>query len=255
MYCGQCGQSNPESNKFCGKCGRPLTFSAPFSQASQESDSYNACPVCKRTDQIRKLSSISSAETRKTLGKSYSSGRANIYDKDSNFIGDSHSSSSSYIDTTEQSELAKKIECPPIPPRPSEPSKDNPLLETIIIGIFSLLGLCVSVYTGMEFYEYSKSFLHLFLGCIVGLILTVLVGGLAIGIPLALLTQPSQEQKQAYQEQIILYEKHLAKWKQASQKWEQMFYCYRDDVVFLPGESGTVQPDKTVQFCYQNIKE
>jgi hypothetical protein len=255
VYCGQCGESNPEGNKFCGKCGKPLSITTSSSKMSLESDFPNYCPKCKKTDQIRKLSSISSAETRKTSGESYSSGRANIYDKDSNFIGDSHTSSSGYINVTEQSELAKKVSRPIMPPKPSEPKSDNPLAEKIMIGVVSILGLCAGPYAGSQLYENGASFIWQILGCLGGMLLAGLVGGIIIGLPLMLLAQPSQEQKLAYQEQLRIHEQHLAKWKRASERWEQMYYCYRDDVVFIPGESETIHPSNTVQFCYQNIKE
>jgi hypothetical protein len=47
------------------------------------------------------------------------------------------------------------------------------------------------------------------------------------------------------------YTKDMTAWEKAKQRWDIMYYCYRDDVVFVPGENEVVTPNRLIEFCYQ----
>ena len=136
VYCGQCGGANPASNKFCGKCGAILDKLQDLQEKTSStlppipSPHPNACPKCKNIDQIQKLSTIVSAGTRNTSGVSATTGETNLagdqrhYARGTGYVGSSelsgkaYSTSSTFIDATEKTDLAKRLS----PPRkPQEP--------------------------------------------------------------------------------------------------------------------------------------
>ena len=47
------------------------------------------------------------------------------------------------------------------------------------------------------------------------------------------------------------YKKEFIMWEKAMARWNSMYYCYRDNVVFIPGESETVPPEYLFDFCYK----
>jgi len=45
------------------------------------------------------------------------------------------------------------------------------------------------------------------------------------------------------------------KWEIAYKRWEKCYYCHRDDVVFIPGESGYIRPSELEEYCYQGLTD
>lgn len=196
IYCGQCGSKNPTSNKFCGKCGAVLNVLQESSSdlpPMQSISHPNACPKCKSIDQIQKLSAIITSGTRITSGVSTTMGETNFagsqryYAQVAGYIGNSelsgkaYSASSTLIDATEQSDLAKKLS----PPRKPQ----EPVLKRIL-----------EFFEGLVFSDKRKS------------------------------------AKNEYDRQKQEFQQKLAEWEKAYKRWEQMYYCYRDDVVFVLGD-------------------
>ncbi len=59
----------------------------------------------------------------------------------------------------------------------------------------------------------------------------------------------SHQEKQA--EQQALYQKWLVNWQAAVEKWKSLYYCERDDCVFVPGNAVTAALKDIEKFCYQ----
>lgn len=156
IYCGQCGQSNPALNKFCGKCGQPLAVPAAQSRSAPvQQPAPIACPQCHCMDQIRKLSAIVSSETLTTQGGVATSARTDLagerryYSRTSGYVGKGESASTAYtssvtaINTVEASDLAKKVARPPRPSEPALPGSSVPewflAVSMVISGIVAYL--------------------------------------------------------------------------------------------------------------------
>ncbi len=60
--------------------------------------------------------------------------------------------------------------------------------------------------------------------------------------------QGIQQQRSAEEE---LYQKWLILWEAALEKWKQVYYCDRDDCVFIPGKENTAPLKDIEKFCYQ----
>lgn len=96
------------------------------------------CPICEKSDQIQKVSSIYASGSSRTIGISRTSGVSNItgdqthYNSDRKHVGNSdvagiaHSTSKTSIQSLEQTSLAKTLAPPLEPIKPQKP----------LIGIF-----------------------------------------------------------------------------------------------------------------------
>jgi hypothetical protein len=42
----------------------------------------------------------------------------------------------------------------------------------------------------------------------------------------------------------------LRQWERAREFWDKLYYCYRDDVVFIPGTNQSSSPDKLKEYLY-----
>jgi hypothetical protein len=42
-------------------------------------------------------------------------------------------------------------------------------------------------------------------------------------------------------------------WENAMSRWNRLYYCMRDDIVFLPGEDGNASSENMVEFLYDEI--
>ncbi|HPD41375.1 MAG TPA: zinc ribbon domain-containing protein [Anaerolineae bacterium] len=259
MYCGQCGSANPASNKFCGKCGAALNTSQanPSNVSLVQSTLHpNACPICKSIDQIQKLSTIVTSGTRTTAGISSTLEKTDLsgsqrhyvrgtgYVADSELSGKSYSSSSTLIDATEQSNLAKRLSPPS---KPQEPVLERPFWGERAEKVIDIAGIAIwLVLAGQATNRWG------IIGFIAGSIGAAIVCGLLFWLISYLVFGNSQ--KEAEKQLEIEKGKHakdVVAWEQAQRRWETIYYCYRDDVIFVPGENRAVTPDHLIELCYR----
>jgi predicted RNA-binding Zn-ribbon protein involved in translation (DUF1610 family) len=59
----------------------------------------------------------------------------------------------------------------------------------------------------------------------------------------------SIQKQKADQEE--LYQKWIANWQTAVEKWKLLYYCERDDCIFIPGQEKTAPLKDIEKFCYQ----
>ena len=61
-----------------------------------------------------------------------------------------------------------------------------------------------------------------------------------------------------YRQQMKIYKdrteqiasSELGRWQRARQRWDLTYYCFRDDRVFIPGETGSVSPEYLNNLLY-----
>jgi hypothetical protein len=53
---------------------------------------------------------------------------------------------------------------------------------------------------------------------------------------------------------IHRYQQQLTRWRTARQRRENMFYCYRCDVVFIPGQGDCAPVDQFADYLLQQTK-
>jgi len=189
----------------------------------------NVCPKCGQVDQIQKLTAIVSAGTHRTVGTIATYGRTNVYNRDFEYTGNAYSSSSTQVNTVARTELTQKLSPPQRPNQPIKPSDDVGTIEIVIGLIISTLILCVIAFS-------IDSWLWMGVSCIaVPAVIGVLIGWLTL--------PKSQEREERYQLMMKEYLEILPQWEKMHKQWEQMYYCYRDDVVFIPGRETYAKPD------------
>jgi hypothetical protein len=279
IRCGQCGQENPSITKYCESCGNRIdnTFRQKLGDENPHSavkaHLTNACPICRSIDRIQKLSSICAAETRESSGSTRATsettveGHQEFYSRDRQFIGSGELSGSAFTAGTafsrsiEQSNLAKKL-IPPI--KPFAPK----------VELFQTPNWYVNIPYSLGF---GSGCLGIFAGYAIALLISLnvalsLVGGIGgafafgmAGVLVGLIVQslPStvqkldREKKQLEESNQARFEQHkvaLRKWEHASRRWQTLYYCYRDDIVFAPGENDYSIPEKTLSFCYRGTE-
>ena len=128
--CDGCGSSYDDHYKFCPHCGSAKPEPQTIRVQVEEKRPKNACPVCERIDQVRKVSAIYSADTARSEGSSHTvstgslSGSGEYRNRDGDYLGQTTSSGTSISFSTSttsgysQSDLSKLV----APPRkPVEP--------------------------------------------------------------------------------------------------------------------------------------
>jgi len=61
----------------------------------------------------------------------------------------------------------------------------------------------------------------------------------------------SKKIEQQKADQAELYQKWVANWQTAVEKWKLLYYCERDDCIFIPGQEKTAPLKDIEKFCYQ----
>lgn len=255
VYCGQCGHANPETNNYCSKCGSILLTTLEAKNNVHET-SENACPRCRKADQIQKLSSIVSAGTRETTGSSVTSGTADLvgreefYNRERRYRGSgtisgvAHSSSTTLLTAKEESELARRLAAPP---KPSEPTLAQPGFGGLgdkIYGAFAIVFCLVGIGLLADGGALMGG-----VGCVLGLIVGSLV---AVAIENLVFREKRREAQTEYDKRMKEFPHKLAAWERASARWDALYYCYRDDIVFVPGEGEYARPEDVIGYCYSS---
>jgi len=199
------------------------------------SESRVVCPKCGRADAVRKVSSIVSAGTTYTENQTLGMG---IDGKDLEFFSGFGSSQS-------RSALASALSCPL---KPSSPPNGGwlrrfPITRLTCAGfLLALIGVCAIV-TYLVFFPTYRNVplfgllpIALFVGSAV-----VLLRGIWISV---------QREARSDREKALSYPIQLQRWERAVERWEQLYYCFRDDGVFLPHHAVLIPIVQMKQFLY-----
>ncbi len=234
MRCTNCGSTVTLEAKFCPECGQavaktsmtevvqriePVQKTTHIDPQSHAKSSPLACPICDRDDQVMKVTAIVSGQTHEIRGGSYST--QTYVDSKGKKQNESH-----YVpfSGTQQSILAEEM---------SPPSKPNAGWNTC-----GLISLALGIWFGI--------WLILIGGFASGNTMPgfVLIG---IGFVVYLTTESSRQEKvnQVQQTEIPI-------WENAIQRWSQLYYCYRDDIVFIPGEDEAIPKSRLTAYIYQS---
>jgi hypothetical protein len=63
--------------------------------------------------------------------------------------------------------------------------------------------------------------------------------------------QKIKEQEKKYKESLENIRIEMPKWEQAMEQWEKLYYCSRDDCVFIPGKNTSAPLGKMIEYIYQ----
>jgi len=254
LTCPSCGgklQVNPNATMLvCEHCGTEHMVHRDGDAVTLES--YARCPRCNRNDRAEKVSAILSSQTQNINSQDW---RTEVYITPQ---GQRITRQVPISKVTKQmSELAKRLTPPekpkPLPkPRliPYPNKKSNTLLIIgIILLVISAFFFVITLLAGfMEFFEDTGMFLIClipsFLAVAAGVVLTIL--GIISNAKHKMnyqkarfeVTRRNRNVTKQWQEAS---EKRMSKWQKAMDRWDALYYCHRDDCVFIP-EEGTYAP-------------
>lgn len=263
LICESCGGKlhlTEQVNRFvCPYCGHEHLVKP----ATESLVSTCACPVCGKDDQVKKLSSIVSSGTSSKTGISRTTqntdirGKEEYYTRDRKYAGkgdisgNASTTSITRIETQEQSALAARVSPPPRPAAPEAPKlglfERFDFLKIMLMLIAGVLGALLA-----EIVDSNNEYLAT-------AFFVVAAGLAAFGYarlrPGAKLTgsfsKRRMQKEKAFAEVQEQHKEDIALWEAAMLRWETVYFCHRDDVVFIPGEPSSVPPSQLVPFLYQ----
>lgn len=253
LTCPACGGSlNVSPNALvltCQHCGTESFVRREGGSIMLES--FARCPRCGRNDRAEKVSAIMSSQTQKI-----SSSELQTRVVMNQYGQPVYQQVAVPKVLTQSSELAKKLKPPEKPklypqpvPRPLPNQNSNASLTYgIILLVIAFLGLIFTVI----FFSTDSFGANVLLLC--GLP-TLLLGLAGVGLTILGITKAgakklklqqdrqsvTQENKKVFENWKAANQQLISKWQIARKRWEDLYYCHRDDCVFIP-EEGTCSP-------------
>jgi hypothetical protein len=207
------------------------------------------CPKCKQTDQIQKVTSTFAANTKewKSSTRTDAWGNTEITEETKR----AHTS------------LGLKLKLPDEPAGPTHPGLWYGIGGLVVVILGSVLcpialiplGFVVPLLVG-------GSTILPDLGGLPGWAVTLLAVGLPtlclgiLGLVLVIWlgkkikTRFDRDMKN-YREKKAAFERdELPRWHRARDRWEQLFYCMRDETIFIPAENKAIKADDMEKYLY-----
>ena len=213
-------------------------------------ESYARCPMCGRNDRVEKVTSILRSQKQEINTREQ---RTSAY-----YDSEGKQRTSFYyvpVTNTQMSNLAKYLNPPTRPkstPRPrlkSENRKNILLILGIILIVIFLCTLPIfllssSIINNSDSNQVTSSTLC----CISPIIISLVLGIILVIISNKNKDKIRDKNKIAKKDNELLLkewrienQKIQKRWQAANNRWEHLYFCYRDDCVFIPNE-GTYAP-------------
>jgi hypothetical protein len=191
------------------------------------------CPKCQRSDRVEKVSAIVAQGTKV------------VDDERGFFVETNHGPD--FIpfpyNSVARTTLARKLAAPAKPPQ----RKNYGCVATLIMTRLGVVLVVALIVVALFFCTYpflAATYIQnnvLFIG--------VLVFGIAIvGLMLLWAVRASWKQSRSTAEWNNSYDARIREWEVAYARWKQLYYCFRDDAVFIPGHSTFVSAEQTQDY-------
>jgi len=208
LTCPTCGASLEASSNMgtikCSYCGNE--FSVRQAARSMYLETFARCPLCGRNDKVEKVSAIASRDTQVLRG--------------TQIVITPRGQRAIPTQMVATSILSQQLQPPQRPNLQKVPSKFL-LFYLIFVGGF----VTIVVAALMSSFSYVCSGILILLFCMGGFLVSRL------------------DKRERTKRKVSNAEK-LAKWEHAMRQWQKLYYCSRDDVVFIPGEKQAVPPGR-----------
>ncbi len=229
-------------------------------------ESYAHCPLCNRNDKAEKVTAIMRSQTHNTQGITYQTQTTQVK------VGNTYAPVTRQVavptQTSQTSELAKQL-TPPSQPTPnrnftisdgtSSKAMKSVIVLLIIGGFLLLCPLCLIVGLAQNLAQGQSNTLG---SQLLGVLLFGLVALAPIGLGLWLFSkvvprerQKNQEKKAVAaarrQELQLKADEEVNRWQRAMERWNRLYYCERDDCIFLPGSDTYAPITQLKDYLYQ----
>ncbi len=263
LQCPNCGGSLQVSENVtslrCDHCG--VEHLVRYEQEDIILESYARCPICNRNDRSEKVSAILRTQKHNIEGISYQTQTTFVK------VGDNYRPRTEKVavptSSTQVSELARHLVPPqkPAPPTLTQPSSTNLTLVTIAVIIFLGIAACLLMAAAVPFLGLIEGEMEsltpvIFTSACFALPAFVMV---AIGIWLWRVQIPRLRQESEYLNTQYVenardaqekFAEETRKWESATQRWGELYYCGRDDCVFIPGEKTSAPLAELRSYLY-----
>ncbi len=212
------------------------------------------CPKCKQTDQIQKVTSLYGANTEEWYEMTQT--------------GAPGHSTSHRVHHEAHTQLGLKLHPPPKPPGPMHPGWLWGLVGFIVLILcpfaffpcFFLIPIVVPLFTDPS----AMRDIQTALGIPSGTVLAAIIGGgiLCIGLAaLGVIVSLGRKVKQRFDRNLAEYKAkktmhdrdELPRWQSAQNRWEQLYYCMRDETIFIPAENKAIRVDDMAKYLYDPL--
>ncbi len=229
LTCPNCGATleavAEEDQGVCPCCRTRLLFERKAVPAPQEAEPL-VCPLCGNADGVQKVSAIYVSE----LSRGYPGGLS----------GARHTALS-------------KLLSPPTRPRSIDPRAHSIFkLGVMLCGLAVYLGICIFGGPALRVPPSELTRIGMSLGVTAAAIYFALIAGamIIVGAPLivgAVLVYRGQKRIRGWEERLSF---ERGRWERARSRWERMYYCARDEGVFIPGDTPLIPITQLRSFLY-----
>jgi len=175
------------------------------------------CPICRKDDAIRKVSSVVTDGVISGVFSGPSGGVISVEDK-RGFVG-----GYTTLGGTTVSALAQRL----LPPPKPEESNKGFLLFMKVVAVF---GMLIS-FIVPEFFGVPRQW--------------ALLVWLFVFASYVLMLREAIARSRAERERVA---RKTLVWEKQIQKWSRLYYCFRDDIVFDPLTGETCRPESLTEF-------
>jgi hypothetical protein len=211
-----------------------------------ETPALPVCPECKQTDQIQKVTSIYGLNTKEWY--------------ESRSTTDSDGSTRTYQERHEaHTTLGLKLEPPQKPDSPGHPGLWygiggfialillSTLCPVVLIPVFFVIPMFAAA---PPIQSISDIPFWMVIIVVIGLVLVVV--GVAVIVWLGLLIKRRFDRDMNnYRDKKAIYDRDdLPRWQRARDRWDQLYYCMRDETVFIPTENKAIKVDDMEKYLY-----
>ncbi|MBN1316754.1 MAG: hypothetical protein JXA42_14845 [Anaerolineales bacterium] len=240
----------------CKYCGIEHIVQGEIGSAILES--YASCPRCGKNDRVEKVSTIVSSQTQQVTGQEQ---KTEYFMNQGQRFSRTGRASVSQVQTTN---LARSLKPPPRPtliPLPEKVQAGNSILYGILCMVFAVLvGAPCSIISFLGQFDVSTESSDLF-SRIMAIVVMCGMPTLIIFIIGAFVLYRGYKKKMTADER---YEKELDhvktenettmnRWEKIMKRWESLYYCYRDDCIFIPQENTCASAQKMQEFLFDSI--
>jgi hypothetical protein len=228
--CEGCGGNYDDAFKFCPNCGRP----APAPKAVNQPSGLE-CPKCHRDDNVAKVSAILQRDIRQTRGQ------VPVTTVYTDSYGNTNSDTFWHnVSATQMSNLSQTLLPPPPPPK-NGCGIYMSVIGAIIVACISLNILLIPIATVYALIFQPK-------GPMPSDQLVAMVAGslvsLAVVAILIIITYNYLKKDMQYKRKYPVLQKA---WEESMHRYNLVYYCFRDESIFIPGESKYTTPNHLME--------
>ncbi len=208
-----------------------------------------ACPKCRQTDQIQKVTSIYGLNTKEWYETRTST--------------DANGHTSTYRERHEaHTQLGLKLKMPDQPAQPTHPGLWYGI--GVFVAFIIATALCPIALIPLSFIIPllgASAFIPDISGIPTWVITTAVIGlptlcVIALGVGLLVwlgikVKQRFDRDMKNYKDKKVTWDRdEMPRWQAAKNRWDQLHYCMRDETVFIPSENKAVALDDMVKYLY-----